>query len=87
MFRYFRCFVYNCIVLFTLVAVVVYFSCCCCLLQLLLLFVIEGLYEAVGEYKAVNHDELNVKQGDTVQVINRCMDGWWEIRYSINAQV
>ena len=47
----------------------------------LLLFIIEGLYEAVGEYKAVNQDELSIKQGDTVQVINRSMDGWWEIRY------
>lgn len=45
-----------------------------------LLFVAEGLYEAVGEYKAVNQDEISIKQGDTVQVINRCMDGWWEIR-------
>ena len=41
----------------------------------------EGLYEAVGEYKAVNQDEISIKQGDTVQVINRSMDGWWEIRY------
>ena len=58
----------------------------CCLLLLyfvyyLLLFIIEGLYEVVGEYKAVNQDELSIKQGETVQVINRSMDGWWEIRY------
>ena len=50
---------------------------------LVVLFIVEGLYEAVGEYKAVNQDELSIKQGDTVQVINRCMDGWWEIRYNL----
>ena len=60
----------------------VVFFICSLFTFLLLLFIVEGLYEAVGEYKAVNQDELSIKQGDTVQVLNRSMDGWWEIRYS-----
>lgn len=44
------------------------------------LFTVEGLYEAIDGYQAINQDEVSIKQGDTVQVINRSMDGWWEIR-------
>ena len=42
----------------------------------------EGIYEAIGDYKARNQDELTIKQGETFEVINRSMDGWWEIKYA-----
>lgn len=56
-------------------------------IYLLLLFIVEGLYEAIGEYQAVNQDEISIKPGDTVQVINRSMDGWWEIRWALQLSI
>ncbi|XP_063809801.1 neutrophil cytosol factor 1 isoform X2 [Pseudophryne corroboree] len=41
----------------------------------------EGeLHVATRDYSAKMEDELSVKEGDTVEVIHKLLDGWWVVR-------
>ena len=37
----------------------------------------SGRYKAVYNYKPQNRDELELKEGDIVQVMEKCDDGWF----------
>lgn len=39
--------------------------------------VIIGVCVAQYDYKCVRNDELNLKQGDTIEIIEKRTDGWW----------
>ena len=34
-------------------------------------------------FSAENEDEVGFKAGERIHVINKSMDGWWKIRYTI----
>lgn len=38
------------------------------------------LYVVQKSYTAVEEDELTLKEGDTIEVIHKLLDGWWVIR-------
>lgn len=46
-------------------------------LKLLLLFVCTYRYRAVYKYRPQNSDELELQEGDTVYVLEKCDDGWF----------
>lgn len=37
-------------------------------------------YIVQKSYTAVEEDELTLKEGDTIEVIHKLLDGWWVIR-------
>ena len=37
-------------------------------------------YVVQKSYTAVEEDELTLKEGDTIEVIHKLLDGWWVIR-------
>jgi hypothetical protein len=39
--------------------------------------VIVGTCIAQFDYKCMRNDELNLKQGDTIEIIEKRTDGWW----------
>uniref|UniRef100_A0A8C6YW03 Neutrophil cytosolic factor 1 n=1 Tax=Nothoprocta perdicaria TaxID=30464 RepID=A0A8C6YW03_NOTPE len=38
------------------------------------------LYTVQKSYTAIEEDELTLKEGDTIEVIHKLLDGWWVIR-------
>lgn len=40
----------------------------------------EGIYQAVADYKASSSDEVSYKTGDTVEVLETSLDGWWRVK-------
>lgn len=46
-----------------------------------LIFCLSARYKAVYNYKPQNGDELELREGDIVQVMEKCDDGWFVGNY------
>lgn len=42
--------------------------------------VIEEFYQAIRDYKRIKIDEIDLKIGDFVRVIEKSLSGWWKIK-------